>query len=143
MAEKEWKKLYDENGILLYEGFTVHDMPCGAGEAYYPDGTLYREGIFGIKGLLTGKEYYPNGQLRLNAVFALNKNYGPNYPQYGIFLSEDGTFTHEGIFTYGLNGTGYPIVDSPKELHSVIQSGSPSIPALMWWNEERSTRCEL
>ena len=143
MAEKEWKKLYDENGILLYEGFTVHDMPCGAGEAYYPDGTIYREGIFGIKGLLTGKEYYPNGQLRLNAVFALNKNYGPNYPKYGIFLSEDGLFTHEGVFTYGSCGTGYPIVDSPKELHSVIQSGSPSIPVLMWGTEERSTRCEL
>ncbi len=141
MEKKEWKQLYDESGNLLYEGFTLHGKPCGAGEAYYPDGSIYREGIFGVKGLLTGKEYYPDGKLRLNAVFTLNRNYGPNYPNYGIFLSEDESFKYEGKFTYRLNGTGYPVVDTPREFYNVILSVSPDIPALMWADEERSAKC--
>lgn len=129
---KEWKKIYSDDGILIYEGFTVLDKPYGSGEAYYPDGTVYREGIFGIKGLLCGKEYYPSGKLRLECVFMLNRGYGPNYPSFGLFRSEDESFTYKGEFTYKPSGTGYPIIANPEELGPVIQHGSPDLPALMW-----------
>ena len=90
MEKKEWKRLYDESGNLLYEGSTLNGRPWGAGDAYYPDGSIYRKGIFGIKGLLTGKEYYSSEKLGLNAFFTLNRGYGPHIPVLMLENNEGG-----------------------------------------------------
>lgn len=52
------KKLYSGSGELVYEGYTSLDKPYGLRIAYYSNGNKYREGVFGIKGLLEGKEFY-------------------------------------------------------------------------------------
>jgi len=130
-AEKEWQRLYDEAGKPVYEGFTLHGKPYGAGMAFYPDGTVYREGIFGIKGLICGREYYPSGSLRYEGMFGINHNYGPNYPKCGKFRTEDGTFTFEGVFRIHFSGVGYPLVENPHLFGSVVLPGSPMIPVLM------------
>ena len=131
-ARKEWQRLYSEAGNLLYEGFTFNNKPCGAGEAYYPDGTVYREGIFGVKGLLCGREYYPNGKLRYEGTFGINCNYGPNYPKCGMYQSEDEAFSYEGNFRIRFTGVGYPLMVTPNHFGSVLLPGSPKIPVLMW-----------
>ncbi len=130
MAEEEWKSLYDEKGVLIYEGFTFHGKPCGAGTAYYPDGKKYREGKFGVKGFLSGREYYPNGKLRFEGEYQLNRGYGPNYPRKGFFRTRDGSYTYEGEFKIRLGGVGYPFVEEPKEFGPVVQL--VKIPLLMW-----------
>ena len=61
----KWEKLYLDNGTLIYEGFTVNHKAYGAGTSFYPDGKPRQEGIWGIKGLLVGREYYPNGQMTI------------------------------------------------------------------------------
>ena len=128
----EWKRLYDENGVLIYEGFTFHGAPCGTGTSYYPDGKICREGKFGIKGFLSGREYYPNGKLRFDGVYELNRGYGPNYPRRGSFQTEDGSFTYEGKFSIRFGGVGYPTVEMPKEFGPVAQNRGPKLPILMW-----------
>jgi hypothetical protein len=51
----------------VYEGYTLNDKPCGEGTSYYPNGKIFQEGIFDIKGLIKGAEYYPNGNIRNTA----------------------------------------------------------------------------
>ncbi len=53
-----WKQLFYENGSLMYFGFTVSGLPYDSGTVFFPDGTIYQEGLFGVKGLLSGREYY-------------------------------------------------------------------------------------
>ena len=130
-TKTEWRRLYDENGVLVYEGFTFHECPCGAGTAYFPDGTIYREGVFGIKGLLCGREYYPSGNLRFEGTFGINRGYGPNYPRYGKFLSDDGTTTFEGKIQLRFGGVGYPMVVEPKEFGPIPQACRPKVPVLL------------
>ena len=72
-----WKQLYTEKGILVYEGYTLHDKAYGEGTVYYPDCKIYQQGIFDIKGLIKGKEYYPNGQLRFGAI---SQEKRPSFP---------------------------------------------------------------
>ncbi len=52
-------RIYTDDHVLLYEGCLYRGKPCGMGISYYPNGNIYQEGIFGIKGLLIGKEYFP------------------------------------------------------------------------------------
>ncbi len=40
-----------------------------------------------------------------------------------------------------LNGSGYPIVETPIELCNLILSDSPPIPVLIREDEERSAKC--
>ena len=130
MIKQEWKRLYDESGVLIYEGFTFHDKPCGSGTSYYPNGKIYQEGKFGIKGFLRGREYYPNGKLRFEGVYGLNHGYGPNYPRKGFFQTRDGSYNYEGEFTIRFGGVGYPSVEHPKEFGPIVQR--VKIPVLMW-----------
>ncbi|MBR0342918.1 MAG: hypothetical protein IJH64_11885 [Oscillospiraceae bacterium] len=130
----EWKRLYDENGALIYEGFTKNGKPCGAGASYFSNGNICQEGVFGVKGFLCGREYYPNGTLRFEGVFELNMRYGPNFPRYGFFQTEDGSYSHEGKFRVSRSGVGYPRVEEPEKY--VLNPGNrPDILPLMWEDE--------
>lgn len=133
--KNEWKRLYDKKGVLVYEGFTKNDKPCGAGVSYYSNGAKFQEGIFGVKGLLSGREYYQSGKLRFEGVFKLNRAYGPNYPQYGFFQTEDGSSTYKGEFILSFGGVGYPTVIEPKEYGTIKSCSDVDIPVLMWEDE--------
>ena len=121
--KNEWKRLYNKKGILVYEGFTKNNKPCGAGTSYYSNGSIFQEGIFGVKGFLCGREYYQSGKLRFEGVCELNRNYGPNYPRYGFFQTEDGSVIYEGEFKLSFDGVGYPTVKKPGE-YGAIRSRS-------------------
>lgn len=128
---QQWNVLMDENGNRVYEGFTVNGKPNGAGCAYFPDGTIYQEGVFGFKGLLCGKEYYSNGELRFEGLYRYNRNYGPNYPVYGRFYDKLGVKQFEGKFEYQMTGVGYPIVKTPKNFGHVPQQYRPNFHCIM------------
>lgn len=127
----EWKCLYDEKGVLVYEGFTKNDKPCGEGTSYFSNGNIYQEGLFGVKGFLRGREYYPDGTLRFEGVYSLNTGYGPNYPRYGFFQTRDGSYTFEGKFRVSRSGLGYPKVTEPEN-YVIFQPNRPDVPLLMW-----------
>ncbi len=139
MRKEEWNRLYDKNGVLVYEGFTFHGKACGAGASYFPDGKIYQEGIFGVKGFLSGREYYPDGKLRFEGVYELCKGYGPNYPRYGFFQTRDGSSTYKGEFRIRFGGVGFPIVEKPKAFGSILQKNSPDVPLLMWADEKEQS----
>ena len=109
---KNWKKIY--NNVLLYEGFTMNDKACGLGVSYYANGNPLHEGLFGIKGLIEGKEYYPNGQLRCYGHYKINKGYGPNKIINGTWYSEEGKKLYQGDFSVERSGLGWPKVVRPK-----------------------------
>ena len=134
MGKEEWKRLYNENGVLIYEGYTFHDKPCGTGTTYYPSRRIYQEGKFGVKGFLGGKEYYPNGTLRFEGEYSVCHGYGPNYPRRGFFQTRDGSFKYNGEFTIRFGGVGYPTVTHPKQFGSITQQ--VKIPVLMWADEK-------
>ena len=125
-------KLYDEEGRLLYEGQLLLGAPFGTGKTYWPDGTVYQEGTFGIKGLLRGREYYPNGKVRLDAVFVTNYGYGPNIPEGGKYYIKAGKLVFEGHFPVRCGGVGYPYMTGLKGFGDVMQSDSPDIPYFCW-----------
>lgn len=131
MKEK-WEQLFDDDGNLLYEGFTFNHKPSGAGTAYFRNGAKYQEGVFGIKGLLVGREYYSNGQLRFEGVYRLNRAYGPNPPVLGSFFDENGKLLHEGEAVWKYGGVGYPYGVNVKNFGKVHQDGKPLLPCLMW-----------
>lgn len=91
-----FKQLYSNEGILVYEGHTLFDKPYGKGKVYYPDGKVYQEGEFNIKGLVKGKEYYPSGVLRFEGEYMIHRAYGPNYPIKGKCYNEDGVEYFDG-----------------------------------------------
>ena len=109
-----WKRLTSPDGTLIYEGFTRKGKAYGPGIAYYPDGTPIHEGIFGIKGLLVGREYYPNGQIRFEGKMKLNKAYGPSEPEYGTWYDQEGKVLFQGKFFCEHGGVGYPMVKVPE-----------------------------
>lgn len=113
LPEPVWDKIY-EDGCLIYEGFTIDQKAFGAGKAFYRDGTPMAEGIFGIKGLLYGREYYPSGIIRFEGSFRLNQAYGPNYPIYGSWFDEEGKLLFHGKFEFFRSSLGYPLIDEPK-----------------------------
>ncbi len=107
-------ELYDEDGNLVYEGYTLYNAPYGFGKAYFANGTLYREGIFDIKGIVQGKEYYPSGQIRFEGKWSLTKGYGPNAPYDGNAYGENGELIYSGKFKIKRGGVGWPMIQKPK-----------------------------
>ena len=110
----EYREIFDENGNLVYEGYTLYNAPYGFGRAYFADGKLYREGIFDIKGIVQGREYYPSGQLRFEGQWCLTGGYGPNAPCLGDAYSEDGELIYSGKFEIKRGGVGWPMIKKPK-----------------------------
>lgn len=126
MGKTRWKRLVDQDGNLAYEGFASEDnSPWGSGTAYYPDGKTFREGLWGEKGFLAGREYYPNGQIRFEGAYRYNGGYGPNFPVYGKYYSETGTLEFEGAFKVRKSGVGWPFVDIPETFGKVLLDDSP------------------
>lgn len=120
------RKLHDECGNLIYKGYTLHYSPYGFGTAYFSDGTVYREGIFDIKGIVQGREYYPSGQLRFEGTWSLTWGYGPNAPYDGDAYSEDGELIYSGKFEIKRGGMGWPRILKPKGFPHE-QKGRPKI----------------
>ncbi len=126
---KEFKKLYNENGILVYEGETFKDCAFGKGTSYYADGTVSQEGEFDVKGFVKGKEYYPNGQLRFSGSYEVNHAYGPNYPVEGAFYSPNGDLIFEGQFKHRIGGVGWRTVMEPAEWRKT-EPARPHVPTV-------------
>lgn len=108
------KRIFSEDGVLLYEGYTLHNAPYGFGTAYFQNGNVYREGIFDIKGIVQGREYYPSGQLRFEGQWSLTTGYGPNAPYEGNAYSEYGELIYSGKFEIIRSGLGWPRIQKPK-----------------------------
>ena len=108
------RKLFDDDGNLLYEGYTLHNAPYGFGTAYFSNGKVYREGIFDIKGIVQGNEFYPSGQLRFKGQWSLTRGYGPNAPYDGEAYDEDGELIYSGKFEIKRGGVGWPMIQKPK-----------------------------
>ena len=109
-----YKRLHGEDGELVYEGYTLDNVPYGFGKAYFANGNLYREGIFDRKGIVQGKEYYPSGQLRFEGEWCLTGGYGPNAPCNGNAYGEDGDLIYSGKFEIKRGGVGWPMIQNPK-----------------------------
>ena len=131
-----WKKLYYPEQNLKYEGYTVNDKPYGEGTAYYPEGTVYQEGIFDQKGLVKGKEYYPNGVVRFEGEYAINSGYGPNYPIYGKCYDESRKIYYYGKLSIWKSGLGYPRVSYPEQYGQIDAKWRPDIGYFMWEDKE-------
>lgn len=113
-GELKHKKLYSDNGELLYEGYTLEDFPYGLGVAYYSNRNRYREGVFDRKGLVEGKEFYSNGQVKFEGVFVRHASYGPNYPNIGNYYNRNGDLIFSGKFEVKRGGVGFPMIKYPK-----------------------------
>lgn len=120
----EYAVLYDDDS-LAYEGLTLRGKPYGLGVAYYPNGNVYRDGVFDIKGIIEGREYYPSGQLKFAGIWAKNSGYGPNYPKIGRYYSQDGDLIFCGKFEVKKGGVGYPMMRYPK--YRFEEKDSPKI----------------
>jgi len=126
--EKMWKKLYYKSGLLKYEGFVVDNEPSGAGTMFYPNGKIYKEGVFGFKGLICGTEYYSNGNKRFTGLYHCNKGYGPNYPIYGTCYHEDGNIYYEGKITIKFHGSmWWPEVIGPTDYGEINLPYTPNL----------------
>ena len=125
----EYKRISGEYCELLYEGYTLHNAPYGFGTAYFKDGTVYREGIFDMKGIVQGREYYPSGNLRFEGQWLLTGGYGPNAPYEGNAYSENGDLIYSGKFEIKRGGVGWPMIQKPKGF-SAEQKKRPKIPYL-------------
>lgn len=134
---EEWKQIRDENGVLLYEGSTLFGKPYGKGKTFWPNGNVYQDGEFNVKGLVKGKEYFPDGKIRFEGTYKINKAYGPNYPLEGKCYNENGELYHEGEIERRGTGVGYPIITKPAEYGPVAQVDKPDIDFFMWEDEER------
>ena len=110
----EYRELYFEDGRLAYVGYTLQNSPYGFGTAYFADGTVYRRGIFDIKGIVQGSEYYPSGRLRFKGQWSLTRGYGPNAPCDGNAYDEDGNLIYSGKFEIKRGGVGWPRIQNPK-----------------------------
>lgn len=132
MSTPTWKRILSEDGSAVYEGFTLLDKPYGPGIVYYPSGEKYQEGVFGIKGMLLGREYYPDSTIRFEGTLRINRGYGPNIPVYGKCFREDGMKYFDGKLKVHLSGLGYPIVENPKEYGPVMSNNKPVLHYFMW-----------
>ena len=140
----EYKRLYSQKGVLLYEGMTYNGKACGAGMSFWPDGTIYQEGLFGVKGLLWGSEYYPSGDLRFKGAFHLNGAYGPNFPELGEFYDDSGQLLRKGKPRIWTSGLGYPFIVDPEgfggaakgKYGRVAQEGAPRFDWIMWEDKD-------
>ncbi|MBO7451057.1 MAG: hypothetical protein J6U54_11900 [Clostridiales bacterium] len=135
----EWKKIYAEDGTLMYEGSTLFGKPYGLGTSYYSNGNKCQEGIFDVKGLVQGREYYMNGILRFEGTYKINKAYGPNYPVYGTCYDKDGNEYFQGRLSLKFGGVGYPSVTKPEEFGPIPLECAPELEKFMWTDEKRRT----
>lgn len=125
----EYKELHFEDGRLAYVGYTLRNAPYGFGTAYFADGTVYRRGIFDIKGIVQGEEYYPSGRLRFKGQWSLTRGYGPNAPYDGDAYDEEGNLIYSGKFEIKRGGVGWPMIQNPKGF-APEQKDSPKIRGL-------------
>ena len=107
------KRLYSNDGDLLYEGYADGNNPWGLGTVYYSNGNKYKEGLFGSKGLREGKEYYSNGQVKFEGIFK-GSGYGPLSPRLGNYYSRNGKLIFSGKFEIKFGGVGYPMMKYPR-----------------------------
>ena len=133
----EIKQLKDADGFLVYEGETIYDKPYGFGKTFFKNGNIYQEGVFGIKGLLKGKEYYPSSYLRFEGIFQICSGYGPNYPIEGKCYDDNGNIYFIGEITTTASGVGYRTVRKPPNYGPIVQQDIPSISYFMWEDEKR------
>lgn len=136
LPEPVWEKQY-EDGYLVYEGFTVDHKPFGAGRVFFRNGSPRLEGIFGMKGLICGREYYPNGVIRFEGQFRLNQAYGPNYPEYGIWYGRDGKRLFRGVFDVSRSTLGWPRVVKPEGFGRVPDTIVRSGKSFLWEDARR------
>ncbi len=124
-VQPEWTRLFDEDDNLLYEGHLMRERAFGSGTSYYPDGRICQEGIFGAKGLVCGRVYYPNGQVRFEGTFQYNDKYGPNWPIFGAWYSQDGELKYYGLFKVILRGGNgqSPYVAEPEGFGRIPEYG--------------------
>ncbi len=132
-----WDKLYDDNGVLVYEGYTLDHKAFGAGRAFFKDGTVSNEGIFGIKGLLNGKVFYSNGMIQFDGLFRLNQAYGPNYPEYGIWYDRDGKMLYRGKFKVSRSSLGWPRVQEPQGFSTISCNTRLKGKIFMWKDAQK------
>ena len=124
----DWGRLYADDGHLIYEGNLVGGMAFGSGTAYYPDGKVAQEGLFGPKGLICGRVYYDNGNIRFEGSFQYNSGYGPNWPIFGAWYDQEGSLKYYGPFkVIGRGGSVHmPEVLEPKGFGNVPRLGADS-----------------
>ena len=79
-----------------------------------PNGKKYKEGVFGRKGLVEGKEFYSNGQVKFEGIINVNGGYGPNYPVRGNMYDRNGDLIFSGRFEYQKGGVGFPMMRYPR-----------------------------
>ena len=137
LPEPVWEKLFNEEGCLLYEGFTLNHKAFGAGRAFFKDGTVCLEGVFGIKGLLCGRAYYPNGIIRFEGLFRLNRAYGPNFPEYGVWYDMNGKRLYSGKFRASRSSLGWPTIKEPEGFGFVPDSLYLGKKKFMWDDARR------
>lgn len=137
---EEWKKIFSEDGKLMYEGFTLFGKPYGAGTSYYSNGNKCQEGVFDIKGLVHGREYYQNGILRFEGTYRINRAYGPNYPIFGSCYDKNGNEYFNGELSHRTGGVGYRSVEEPKDFGPIPLEGAPKLNKFMWEDDARRTR---
>ena len=133
----DYKKLFDDEGRLLYEGYVLNDHPYGLGRLYFDNGNIYQEGIFDIKGIRLGKEHYYSGQVKFEGSWTINKGYGPNAPKEGNVYSEDGDLIFTGKFEIKSGGVGWPMIKHPAG-YSNIEKNCPKIEYIHYSETEKS-----
>ena len=132
-----WMKIYSKNDKLIYEGFTVNEMPFGSGTSYYSNGRKFQEGVFDDKGLLYGREYYRNGKLRFEGSYKHNNGYGSNYPVFGYCYDEDGKELFYGELTVRKSGLGWPTIVKPEYFGLTEPKGKPDFIKHKWESTRR------
>lgn len=122
----EHKRLLDDEGRILYEGYVINDHPYGLGRLYFDNGNVYQEGVFDIKGIRLGKEHYCSGQVKFEGSWGINKGYGPNAPRKGSVYNEGGERTFAGKFEIIKSGVGLPMIKYPTG-YRLIEENRPKI----------------
>lgn len=136
MKKGKWRRLYSHDNKLIYQGYTLRDKPYGVGKAYYENGNIYQEGIFGLNGLVCGREYYPDGTPRFEGEYFQSIGYGYNYPYYGKCFSEEkerkGEIFYEGdVYTY-LDYEGNPVISYPEKFMPIPENQKPHLSYFTW-----------
>jgi len=128
---RNWKCLYDNDGKILYEGYTFDDKPLGFGTTFWANGNKHEEGYFYFKGLISGMEFYDDGLLYFKGEYKLHKSYGPNHPYSGQLFDKNSNVIYSGKFEYSYDGVGYPVIVKPKEYKYMIDEKS-RLHKIMW-----------
>ena len=132
LPDPVWEKLYDDDGFLVYEGYTLDHKAFGAGRAFFKNGTVSNEGIFGIKGFISGKAFYSNGIIQFDGLFRLNQAYGPNYPEYGVWYDSNGKMLYRGKFKVSRSSLGWPRVYEPEGFGTIPYNARLKNKIFMW-----------